>query len=82
MELEKLQRFLRNKHKFDRKREDYEIVEDLKQKASILGNLIKKNETENLDVVVGRYILDLIKLSNEYDIDIVKTLKEKLNFGL
>lgn len=82
MELEKLQRFLRNKHKFDRKREDFEIIADLNQKAGIIGNLIKKNEIENLDVVIGRYILDLIKLSNEYDIDLVATLKDKLKYGL
>lgn len=82
MEIEKIQSFLKNKHKFDRKKQDYEIIEDLTQKISIINKLIKNKEIENLDTTIARFIMDLLQLSNEYNIDIAQVIKEKLRFGI
>lgn len=82
MEIEKIQSFLKNKHKFDRKKQDYEITEDLTQKIAIINKLIKNKEIENLDTTIARFIMDLLQLSNEYNIDIAQVIKEKLKFGI
>lgn len=82
MEIEKIQSFLKNKHKFDRKKQDYEIIEDLTQKISIINKLIKNKEIDNLDTTIARFIMDLLQLSNEYNIDISQVIKEKLKFGI
>ena len=82
MEIEKIQSFLKNKHKFDRKKQEYEITEDLTQKIEIINKLIKNKEIENLDTTIARFIMDLLQLSNEYNIDIAQVIKEKLKFGI
>jgi hypothetical protein len=82
LELEKIQSFLKNKHKFDRKKQDYEITEDLSQKIEIINKLIKNKDFENLDTTIAHFLLDLLQLCNEYNIDIAKVIKEKLKFGI
>ncbi|MBD3350591.1 MAG: hypothetical protein GF364_03795 [Candidatus Lokiarchaeota archaeon] len=82
MEIEKIQRFLKNKHKFDRKKEDFEIIEDIKKNSNKICNLIKKNNIESLDTAIASFILELIKVCNIYEFDLPKVIKEKLNYGL
>ena len=79
VEFSKIQKFLKNKHKFDAKKDSETIFDDLMEKMKEIGPLIKNSNPELPSSMVN-YILDLINACNSFDIDIEKTLTEKLGY--
>ncbi len=79
VEFSKIQKFLKNKHKFDAKKDGETIFDDLMEKMEKIGPLIKNSDPELPSSLVN-YIFDLIKACNSFGIDIEKTLTEKLGY--
>jgi len=82
MEIEKIQKFLVNMHKFDKKKELSQIADEIKEKSEKVFNILLKKDPGSLDVAIGSLIIDLIKLTGEQNIDIPKTIREKLNLNI
>lgn len=82
MEIEKLQNFLRNRYKFEPKKDEDQIIEEFKVEIDKVNALIKKKDMEKLDVAIGKFLIDLLRACNTFNIDLGKTLKEKLQYGL
>lgn len=80
VEFSKIQKFLRNKHKFDAKKDGAIIFDDLMEKMKIIGPLLKNSNPELSSSLVN-FILDLINACNSFGIDIEKTLTEKLGYN-
>lgn len=80
--LGKIQKYLHNKHKFDRKLD----TRDLLEQQDILYNdfkaAIKSNNSTNIRETLGNLLVELLKYSNTKEIDWTDLLKEKvkLNF--
>ena len=80
--LKKIQKYLFNKHKFDRKLEVRDIIEN----QTILYNdfkvAVKSENKEKIRDSLGDLLVELLKFSNTKDIDWTELFKEKvkLNF--
>ncbi len=80
--LKKIQKYLFNKHKFDRKLEVRDIIEN----QTILYNdfkvAVKSDSKEKIRDSLGDLLVELLKFSNTKDIDWTELFKEKvkLNF--
>jgi hypothetical protein len=79
VEFSKIQKFLKNKNKFDTKKDNATIFDDLVEKLKIIGPFIK-NSAPELSTSLVNYIIDLINACNSFNIDIEKTLTEKLGY--
>lgn len=80
VEFSKIQKFLKNKNKFDAKKDNATIFDDLVEKLKIIGPFIKNSDPE-LSSALVKYILDIINACNSFNIDIEKTLIEKLGYN-
>ncbi len=80
--LKKIQKYLFNKHKFDRKLEMRDIIEN----QTILHNdfkvAVKSENKEKIRDSLGDLLVELMKFSNTKNIDWTELFKEKvkLNF--
>jgi NTP pyrophosphatase (non-canonical NTP hydrolase) len=81
MELEKIQIYLKSMHKFDRKKTNDDLAEDVKKRFERIIPLIRK-PSNDLDIEIGSLIMELLQLCNILGFDLEKVLKEKLKFGL
>ncbi|MBN2154779.1 MAG: hypothetical protein JW776_01880 [Candidatus Lokiarchaeota archaeon] len=81
MEISKIQKFLKNLHKFDPKKEELDYFEMVKDHVNNLKDLIKYHNGQ-LDVAIGQIFLDLLQFCNMEGIDLETVLKDKLRFGL
>ena len=81
MEISKLQKFLKNLHKFDPKKGELDYFDMVKSHVNNLEELIKKHDGQ-MDVAIGQIFLDLLQFCNMEGIDLSYVLKEKLKFGL
>lgn len=79
VEFSKIQKFLKNKNKFDAKKDGATIFNDLMEKMKIIGPLMK-NSSPDLSTSLVNYILDIINACNSFKIDIEKTLTEDLGY--
>ena len=79
VEFSKIQKFLKNKNKFDAKKDNATIFDDLMEKMKIIGPLMKSSSPDLSNSLV-KYILELINACNSFGIDIEKTLTEKLGY--
>ena len=77
--IEKLQRFLKNKHKFDRKLDMYEILELLDTNFKNFRDAVKSEEKEDVKKALSHLLVELIKYCNSRDIEIQKILEEDFN---
>ncbi len=77
--IEKLQRFLKNKHKFDRKLDMYEILELLDTNFKNFRDAVKSEEKEDVKKALFHLLVELIKYCNSRDIEIQKILEEDFN---
>ena len=77
--IEKLQRFLKNKHKFERKLDMYEILELLDTKYKNFREAVNSEEKENVKKALSHFIVEIIKYCNSRDIEIQKIMEEDFN---
>jgi len=77
--IEKLQRFLKNKHKFDKKLDMYDILEILDKNFSAFRGAVKSEELENVKKSLSNLLVGIIKYCNTRDIDIEDVIKEDFN---
>ena len=77
--IEKLQKFLKNKHKFDRKLDMYEILELLDINYKDFREAVKSEEIEHAKKSLSRLMVEIIKYCNSRDIEIQKVLQEDFN---
>jgi len=81
MELERLQQYLKNMHKFDRKKTNEEYTEDIKKRFDRILPLIRRPEN-GFDVELCSLVVELIQLANILGFDLEKVIKDKLKYGL
>ncbi len=82
MELEKIQKFLKTKHKFDKKPDPTEEFEVLTEK---LQDLKRGMQTKDLDAIkkkVGNLLVELMKFCNNHDLDLNDILTNVMGFSL
>ena len=77
--IEKLQRFLKKKHKFDKKLDMYDILEILDKNYNAFRGAVKSEELENVKKSLSSFLVGIIKYCNSRDIDIQEVIKEDFN---
>lgn len=77
--IEKLQRFLKNKHKFDRKLDMYDILELLDNTFKNFREAVKSEEKEDVKKALSHLLVEIIKYCNSRNIEIQKILEEDFN---
>ena len=77
--IEKLQKFLKNKHKFDRKLDMYDILEILDKNFTAFRAAVKSEEIEHVRKSLSNFMVGIIKYCNSRDIDIQEVIKEDFN---
>ncbi len=77
--IKKLQRFLKNKHKFDRKLDMYEILELLDASFKTFREAVKSEEKEDIKKALSHFMVEMIKYCNSRNIEIQKILEEDFN---
>ena len=77
--IEKLQRFLKNKHKFDRKLDMYEILELLDNNFKNFREAVKSEEKEDVKKALSQFLVEIIKYCNSRDIEIQKIVEDDFN---
>ena len=77
--IEKLQRFLKNKHKFEKKLDMYEILELLDTKYKTLREAVKSEEKQDVKKAISNFMVEMIKYCNSRDIEIQKIMEEDFN---
>ena len=77
--IEKLQKFLKNKHKFDRKLDMYDILEILDKNFNAFRGAVKSEEIENVKSSLSSLMVGIIKYCNTRDIDIQEIIKADFN---
>ncbi|MCP4760317.1 MAG: hypothetical protein GY870_00955 [archaeon] len=82
MEFEKLQRFLKGRHKFDKKKDADEIISELVKLTNIMKPAIRDGNSDILGEHIGNYIVELIKVCNDFEIDLETTFKDRLKFSI
>lgn len=81
MTLEKVQKFLKNKHKFDHKPELYDVIEKIDKLQSSFREAIKTESVPNLKKSMTDLLTEFIMISNRYDIDLTMLLKDEFNLN-
>lgn len=82
MEISKIQKFLKNMHKFDRQLRDDEIIDSLKDKFDAVINAIKKDSKDAVEMSVAALFIELLNIENKFGVDLSDSLKEKLKFEI
>jgi len=77
--IEKLQRFLKNKHKFDRKLQMYEVLEILDNSYKTFRDAVNSDNKEDARNALSNLLVEIIKYCNTKDIEIQKILEEDFN---
>ena len=77
--IEKLQRFLKNKHKFERKLDMYEILEALDVSYKNFREAVNSEKKEDVKKALSHFIVEIIKYCNSRDIEIQKIVEEDFN---
>ena len=77
--IEKLQRFLKNKHKFDKKLDMYDILEILDMNFTAFRGAVKSEEIENVKKSLSNLLVGIIKYCNTRNIDIEEIIKADFN---
>ena len=77
--IEKLQRFLKNKYKFDRKLDMYEILELLDNNFKNFREAVKSEEKEDVKKAISNFMVEMIKYCNSRDIEIQKIMEADFN---
>lgn len=77
--IEKLQRFLKNKHKFDKKLDMYEILEALDLNYNTFKEAVKSEEKKDVKKAISNFMVEIIKYCNSRDIEIQKIMEEDFN---
>ncbi len=77
--IEKLQRFLKNKHKFDKKLDIYDVLEILDKNFTAFRGAVKSEELENVKKSLSNLIVGIIKYCNTRNIDIEEIIKADFN---
>jgi len=77
--IEKLQRFLKNKHKFERKLDIYEILELLDTKYKNFREAVNSEKKDDVKKALSNFMVEMIKYCNSRDIEIQKILEEDFN---
>jgi DNA-binding transcriptional MerR regulator len=82
MELEKIQKFLKTKHKFDKKPEITDEFELLNEKLQDLKRGMQTKDSDAIKKKVGTLLVELIKFSNNHDLDLNDILTNVMGFSL
>ena len=77
--IEKLQRFLKNKHKFDKKLDMYESLEALDLNYKTFKEAVKSEEKKDVKKALSNFMVEIIKCCNSRDIEIQKIMEEDFN---
>ncbi|QEE15126.1 hypothetical protein DSAG12_00949 [Promethearchaeum syntrophicum] len=77
--IEKLQSFLKKKHKFDKKLDMYDILEILDMNFNAFRGAVKSEEIENVKKSLSNFLVGIIKYCNTRDINIQEVIKEDFN---
>jgi len=77
--IEKLQSFLKKKHKFDKKLDMYDILEILDMNFKAFRGAVKSEEIENAKKSLSSLLVGIIKYCNTRDIDIEEVIKADFN---
>ena len=81
MVLEKVQKFLKNKHKFDHKPDLVDVIEKLDNVHSGLKEALHTESAPDLKDAISKYLHELIMIANRYDIDISTLISESFNIN-
>ncbi len=79
--LEKIQKFLHNKHKFDHKPEMYDVIEKFDEIHSDFKKALQAENVPEIKQSTSKYLIELIMISNRYDIDMSALLSEEFNLN-
>ena len=77
--IEKLQKFLKNKHKFDRKLDMFDILELLDNNFNAFRAAVKSEEMEHVKSSLSSFMVGIIKYCNSRDIIIADVIKADFN---
>lgn len=75
----KLQKFLKNLHKFDKPKELFDWLEDFREHYERFIEAVKADDPERIKKRMRELIIELINYANTKDIDISELLREGLN---
>ncbi|MHA1518695.1 MAG: hypothetical protein ACTSVZ_03765 [Promethearchaeota archaeon] len=79
--IEKIQKFLRNKHKFDPKSEIYDVLEKINDLHTRFKEALNSESVPDLRKIISSYIIEIIMISNRFDIDIPELLSKEFNLN-
>lgn len=79
MSIEKYQRFLKIKHKFDAKPLLSDVLDDFKHHTTKFLEAVAKESKLELETTLRPFLIDLIKHMNRYDITFEDLIKDEYN---
>ena len=80
--LDKVQRFLKSKHKYDKKLELKDQFELLSKELNNLQLNAKSGISTEIRQSLGTLLIDLIKFANTQNIDLVELFQKDLKFSV
>jgi len=79
VEVKKLQNFLKNLHKFDKKLDLTQELEAINQSFEKLVKAIKSEDKEKISMTLREHIIELINYVNTKDVDLDEALEKGFN---
>lgn len=79
--LEKVQKFLKNLHKFEHQPDLYDEIEKLSDLHAKFKNALESENKSEIENILGNYLIEFIEIANRYDIDLTELLKKHYNLN-
>ncbi len=79
MSLDKYQKFLKNKHKFDPKPLYSTVIENFSKHTLNFMNALKSEDDAQVQTALRPFVVDLIKYMNRHDFSFDDLIKEEYN---
>lgn len=81
MTLQKIQKFLKNKHKFDHKPDMFDVIAKYDGIHENVKNSLKGENVPELKENLAATLTEIVMIANRFDIDLTELLKEKYNLN-
>ncbi|RLI62824.1 MAG: hypothetical protein DRO88_11380 [Promethearchaeia archaeon] len=79
--LEKVQKFLKNLHKFDHQPDLYDITEKLTSMHGKLKLALENDTKPEIENILGDYLIEFMEIANRYEINLSELLKNHYNLN-
>lgn len=79
--LEKIQKFMKNLHKFDHPIEIYDLIEKFDDLHTRLKKSLEQEAKLEIEKILSDYTMEFVEIANRYEINLTALLQQRYNLN-